>query len=178
MHATLTRDPGEDLGEYGDAGGGAVVLVRRLAASPGRAATCLRVWGAEEDARRAAGGEPVWEVLDHHRGRCAGEEPTAVQATWFDGPRSAEQVAADARAGRERIWPAVADADGLVDVLVLGGADGASVVLTSVTAAEHLEEHVRRIMSTELLPGEDPALLGGPDRVEVLRVVPARAGAR
>ncbi len=38
------------------------------------------------------------------------------------------------------------------------------------------------IMATELLPGEDPALLPGPDRVDVHRVshaaLPAPAGAR
>ena len=33
------------------------------------------------------------------------------------------------------------------------------------------------ISSTELLPGEDPALLPGPDRVEVYEVVDARTSA-
>jgi hypothetical protein len=33
------------------------------------------------------------------------------------------------------------------------------------------------IMSTELLPGEDPALLSEPDRVEVVEVVDFRVAA-
>ena len=46
------------------------------------------------------------------------------------------------------------------------------LTITLATAAEHFEEIQRRVMTTELLPGEDPALLGGPDRVEVRRVAP------
>ena len=75
----------------------------------------------------------------------------------------------------------MADAEGLVDVFVLHGQARAMLVLTFVTAAEHLEGILRRILSTELLPGEDPALLGGPDRTEVHRVLgplATAAGAR
>ncbi|GAA4975702.1 hypothetical protein [Kineococcus glutinatus] len=163
MYATLTTGGGS----------GSPVEERTLVPASGAAPVSLRTWGSEEEARRAAAGATVWEVVDHHRGRCAGQQPTAVQVTTFEGPRSEEQAAADERSGRERIWPAVADTDGLVDVLVLRRADRGMVVLVFVTAARHLEEHTRRIMSTELLPGEDPALLGGPDRVEVHGVAPA-----
>ena len=174
MYATLTTAGGLQ-------GGGTRVLDRVFAAADGSPVTSFCLWADEQAARSAAQGQPVWTLTDRHRGRCANEAAGAVQVTWFHGPRSEAQAAADLRAGRERIWPAAADAEGLVDVFVLHGQARAMLVLTFVTAAEHLEGILRRILSTELLPGEDPALLGGPDRTKVHRVLgplATAAGAR
>jgi hypothetical protein len=51
-------------------------------------------------------------------------------------------------------------------------------VLGAATDARHFAEISRRIMSTELLPGEDPALLTGPDRIETYAVEQSTAGVR
>src|ERR1700712_5459797 len=100
-----------------------------------------------------------------------------AQLTYFDGPRTDEQVAANRRAGLERIEPAIkADtelSDQLVATYVLGAPDGGEVVINVVKTEAALRRAQQVIMSTELLPGEDPALLPGPDRIEVHRVVPA-----
>ena len=51
--------------------------------------------------------------------------------------------------------------------------DGGEVVIVIAQSAEMLAHGREVIMSTELLPGEDPALLREPDRVEVLEVAHA-----
>ena len=76
-----------------------------------------------------------------------------------------------------RIWPAIRGLSGLVGVYVLRGRDLSSVVVTLATSVETLDAAQRAVMATELAPGEDPALLPGPDRVEIHRVTgspPAR----
>src|SRR5206468_3385958 len=74
------------------------------------------------------------------------------------------------RGGRERVHPAVRDVEGLVGVLVLRSADERIVVVATSTALETHTEVGDRIMRTELLPGEDPALLPGYDRIHLGRV--------
>jgi hypothetical protein len=146
------------------------VLRRVLADASGQPVLEACLWPDEASARAAA--DEVWEVFAHHLGRSVGTTPTAAQLVHFDGPRDAATVAASRRAGSERIWPAVRDLDGLVDVLVLERPDGAELVLSFATSAEHFARAGERIMSTVLLPDEDPALLSEPDRLEVLHVVP------
>lgn len=169
MYATWTDS---DLTE-----GPTPVLVRRLGSPSGQPAATFAVWQSERDAQAGAPGATAWTVVDRAQGRSASEQPTAVQVTWFDGPRSPEQTAADQRAGRERIWPAVRDVEGLVDVFILVHPRAGMAAINAVTDPAHLEVMQRRIMSSELLPGEDPALLRGPDRVEVVRVLPRPAHA-
>ena len=167
MHATLT--PTDPVGEH-------PALVRRLV---GPAETLVvAVWASEDEARAAAAGGEVWQVADHHQGPASAEQPVAAQVTVFRGPRSAQQVAADIRAGRESLWPALHDTPGLVDVLVLRADDGGFVVVGTTTGAEHFAEVNRRVMSTTLLPGEDPTLLAGPDRLESYVVTSSTGGAR
>jgi hypothetical protein len=109
-------------------------------------------------------------------------EPAVAQLAWFDGPRRAELAEAGLRAGRDRIWPAVRQLAGIGDSYVLRGDDGASLVLGFADRVETIEAAQRAVMGTELLPGEDAALLPGPDRIELHRVVfaglpaPAMAG--
>ena len=59
---------------------------------------------------------------------------------------------------------------GLVATYVLRGPDLGSVVITLATSLEALDATARAVMSTELMPGEDPALLPGPDRIEIHHV--------
>ena len=98
-----------------------------------------------------------------------------AQIVYFDGPRSAELIAAADRAGRERVTPAVmadpAMAAEHVATWVLRQPDGTELVIVITRTAEALDRGREIIMSTELLPGEDPALLPGPDRVERYEVV-------
>jgi hypothetical protein len=89
---------------------------------------------------------------------------------YFDGPRAPEQAAAADLAGRQRIWPAIRGLSGLAGVYILRGSDLSSVVVTLATSVETLDAAQRAVMATELTPGEDPALLPGPDRVEIHHV--------
>lgn len=121
----------------------------------------------------------VYRVVDVHS---ASDAAAVAQVTWFDGPRGADQSAAELRAGRERIWPAVRDLDGIGTTYVLMAGDRALVVVGLAASIEAIERTRAAIDATELLPGEDPALLPGPDRVDLHRVrhaaLPAPAGAR
>ena len=166
MHATV-RTPGPDQSS------GAPLLRRVLADPGGRPVLEVCLWADEPPADASA-----WQVVARHLGRAVGEQPVAAQLVRFDGPRDAATVAPSRRAGTERIWPAVRDLDGLVDVLVLERPDGAELVVSSATSAEHFARAGERIMATTLLPGEDPALLHDPDRIEVLHVLPADAFVR
>lgn len=170
MHATV-RTPRPDRG-----GTEPPVLRRCLADPGGRPVLEVSLW-PDEPSARATGDDEVWSVVAHLLGRSVGLPPTTAQLLRFDGPRHAAAVAASRRAGAERIWPAVRDLDGLVDTWVLAQPDGAELVLSFATSAEHFARAGERIMSTALLPGEDPALLPGPDRVEVLQVVPVPVAA-
>jgi hypothetical protein len=102
-----------------------------------------------------------------------------AQLTYFDGPRSPELLAAHDFAGQERIRPALSRLGHQVRVYQLRRDDGSEIVITIADSEQVLLDYVKAIMSTELLPGEDPALLPGPDRVEmypVLEVVDLNPG--
>jgi hypothetical protein len=98
-----------------------------------------------------------------------------AQLTYFDGPRSPELIAAADRASRERIQPTMlADPqmrDQLVANYTLRQHDGSEVIVTIVETEDCLRRGQELVMGTDLLPGEDPMLLPGPDRVEVFEVV-------
>ena len=100
-----------------------------------------------------------------------------AQIAYFDGPRSPEVIAASERAGRERIMPAVsADKQiraGHRGTFVLRQPDGTQLVLVLADNPATLDLGEAVITATPLLPGEDPALLTGPDRVERYEVVAA-----
>jgi hypothetical protein len=94
-----------------------------------------------------------------------------AQLTYFDGPRSPEQIAADDFAARERIVPAVSELDHSYRVYVLRRDDGSQVVVSIADSEQALLDAQKAIMGTDLLPGEDPALLRGPDRIELYPVI-------
>ena len=94
-----------------------------------------------------------------------------AQLTYFDGPRTPEQVAAADFAGRERIQPAVRKLGHQFRVYQLRRDDGSEIVVTIAGSEQDLLDAQQAIMSTELLPGEDQALLPGPDRIELYPVL-------
>ena len=155
-----------------------------LAEFGGREGVAVSYWTTREAASRAASRRidgsalaldvAVYEVIDRDAGVAAGERPAVAQVMTFDGPRSQAQVAASERAGRERLWPAVRALPGLVGVHVLRDEDNAVVVVSLATSLEALEAGQKAVLTTELLPDEDPALLAEPDRVQIHRVLAAR----
>ena len=112
----------------------------------------------------------IYEVTEAREGPAAAQAPTCARLMYFDGPRAPEQVAAEDLAGRQRIWPAMRGSGGLVAAYVLRGRDLGGVVITLATSVQTLDAIARAVMSTELMPGEDPALLPGPDRIEIHHV--------
>lgn len=144
----------------------------------GPAGVRLTLWDTEADAAAFAGqyaelaalpGE-IYQVVDAAAGPAAAQAPAYARLMYFDGPRAPEQAAAEDLAGRQRVWPAIRNLSGLVGTYVLRGRDLGSVVITLTTSAETLDAAARAVMSTELLPGEDSALLPGPDRIEIHHV--------
>jgi hypothetical protein len=94
-----------------------------------------------------------------------------AQLTYFDGPRTPEQLAADDFAGQERILPALSKLGHPLRVYLLRRHDGAEIVVLIADSEQALLDAQKTITSTELLPGEDPALLPGPDRIELYPVI-------
>ena len=98
-----------------------------------------------------------------------------AQVIQFDGPRSPEMLAAADRAGQERLGPIMLAhpkmREELVAVVVLRQEDGSEQDILIVHSAEGLRLARDLVMSSELLPGEDHALLPGPDRIDVFEVV-------
>ena len=118
------------------------------------------------------GGSGRYHVIETRAGRSAGPA-TYMQVVEFFGPRTEEWVAAEQRAATDRLGPATHGIDGIVSVLRLRAADNAYVVVILAESMDAFDAAEQAIMSTELLPGEDPALLGGPDRISFYRLVHA-----
>jgi hypothetical protein len=156
----------------------------------------LTLWDSREDAeaapartRAVMGSRPfplavdgLYDVLTSGHGPAALEDATVCQVTWFDGPRSAAQNEALRRAGEERIRPVVEPVPGFARTYVLCHPEDSSVVvLTLATSIDAIGRVADAVFSTSLLPGEDPALLDDPDRVEIYTVEaqsPAAVSAR
>jgi hypothetical protein len=188
MYARLDRFSGEhghgvddpDLADLSSSAAGQPGLLGRVTFRQlaGPAAVCLTLWDSEASATRFPGPRPelaavpgeAYEVSDTEEGLAAGQAPACARLLYFDGPRAPEQAAAADLAGRQRIWPAIRGLTGLVGVYVLVGRDLGSVVVTLATSVDTLDAAERAVMATGLAPGEDPALLPGPDRIEIHRV--------
>jgi len=100
------------------------------------------------------------------------EEPLVyAQLSYFNGPRTPEQLAAADFATQARIIPAVTAVAGNIRSYVLRRADGTEIVVSIADSEQTLIDTQKAIMGTQLLPGEDPALLPGPDRVELYPVL-------
>jgi hypothetical protein len=174
------RVDGPDLADLGTSMTGQPGLLgcltfRQLA---GPAAVCLTLWDTEAgaagypgpDAGLAPPAGEVYQVTATEEGLAAAQAPAYARLVYFDGPRAPEQAAAADLAGRRRIWPAIRGLSGLAGVYVLRGSDLSSVVVTLATSIETLDAAQRAVMATKLTPGEDPALLPGPDRIEIHHV--------
>jgi len=142
----------------------------------------VTLWDSREDAEAASdrtqhvmGPRPftlefdgVYEVMASDAGPAAVADATVAQVLWFDGPLSAAQVNAMRRAGEERIRPAVEQVSGHAATYVLCHTeDSAIVVIVLATSTDALNRIADAALTTPLLPGEDPALLIGPDRIEL-----------
>jgi hypothetical protein len=163
---------GLDAKVAGQPGSLGCVNLQQLA---GPAAVRLTLWDTRDNAAgfmatRARFGTPageVYEVAEYERGPAAAQTATYARLLYFDGPRTPEQVAASDFGGRQRIWPAIRDLSGLVSVYLLRGHDLGWIVVTFATSVDTLEAAQRAVMAADLLPGEDRALLPGPDRIEI-----------
>ncbi|MGY1809947.1 hypothetical protein ACI8AF_21480 [Blastococcus sp. SYSU D00669] len=160
MFATVTATPpsGEPVGSV------------EVAHLDGAESTTIAFW---PDEGSAPAGERVYRVVDAFDGAAAGRAPLFAQLTWVNGTGDPAVARAAEFGGRERINPAIRDVEGLVGGLVLESADHRIVVLGTATSLEAHTEVQDRIARTPLLPGEDPALLPGADRLELGRVVRA-----
>jgi hypothetical protein len=144
----------------------------------GSAAVRLTLWDSENNATefmatRARFGTPagaIYKVGEYEQGPSATHVATHARLLYFDGPRTPEQVAASDFGGRQRVWPAIRELSGLVSVYLLRGHDLGSIVVTFATSVDTLDTAQRTVMATGLLPGEDRALLPGPDRIEIHKV--------
>ena len=96
-----------------------------------------------------------------------------AQVTWLNGDGDRARADAAERGGRDRIWPAVREVEGIVGVLALRSDDDRIVVVGLTTDRETHATVQRTVMATSLLPDEDPALLPGPDRIDLVRVLSA-----
>lgn len=117
--------------------------------------------------------EPQHYRLVHLHGDGLPGPARYLQVAAFDGPREARWSAAFERSSTDRIWPAMTAVPGILGALLCQAEDGAALALTLATSVEALEAGLAAVMSTELLPGEDPALLTGPDRVDIHRLLHA-----
>jgi hypothetical protein len=138
----------------------------------------IALWDDEQDATTdgfTAGPVTVgpgvgYEVTDRKAGPSAGPAHY-LQVTTFSG-RSEDWLAAYDRSGEERIWPAVKDIPGGVETVV-GATGGGRVTAVLAESVEALQDATAAIMTTELLPWENPAHLPGPDASQVLRLLHA-----
>lgn len=134
----------------------------------------VTVWEAVAQADEApvtAGGQD-YAKASFEPGDDVDGHPAYGQIVYF-GPRAPAHAEALERANRERISPAVRDVPGNLGVLVGYHTDGSSVVVALTAALQVIEDSQRAIMSTALLPGEDAALLTGPDRIQLAWVLAA-----
>jgi hypothetical protein len=144
-----------------------------LATVPGTDAYLLEQLGHGKTTILTIGADvPGAEVVDDWAGAAAGADPKAASIVYFDGPLSPAVHAAAERGGRDRIMPALLPVPGLIRLVTLWDPAARSVtVIMLADSLEALEEAARVANSTTLLPDEDPALLPGPDRGDMHRIV-------
>jgi hypothetical protein len=116
--------------------------------------------------------DEIYEVVDDWSGTAGAESPGAAAFMQFETPMSQARYDAGQRGAKERIQPALAGHPGAVRALALWDDEARRfVVFTFATSIDALDECGRIANSTDLLPGEDPALLAGPTRADLCRVV-------
>lgn len=147
--------------------------------------TLITLWRSRADAaassertREVLGPRPfaltldvVLPVVDDRAGAAPDAVPTA--AAWVEfGPQLSEaRYAALRRADTERIGPAWAATPGTVRAITMWDPDVRMTRIIALAEDEAATEAAARaIRASELHPGEDPALLPGPDRTALHRV--------
>jgi hypothetical protein len=111
-------------------------------------------------------------VEDEWVGHDADQPAGAAVVLSFDGPLADPLLHAAQFGAQHRVVPAIKATPGTVRGLaLLDGERRALLVINLVTSVEALDALGHAVNSTELLPGEDPALLPGPDRAEAYRVL-------
>jgi hypothetical protein len=118
-----------------------------------------------------------YTVVEQWSGPSSAEEPGAATLNHFEGPISDARRQAGDYGFHNRVKPALEQVPGYVGGMLLNRAsDGSQLVFGLATTMEALEACGKAVVSTTLLPGEDPALLTGPDRVVVHRVNQVKRG--
>ncbi|WP_395108682.1 hypothetical protein [Actinomadura sp. SCN-SB] len=146
----------------------------------------LTLWRTEEDARLASarteekrpGPRPVslfndriYEVEGRFEGPDAARPPGAAVIVYFDGAHDDDWIASARYAHDKRIVPVMRRVPGMIGGFALWSPDQRDgAVFTLAVSLEALARAEKAVNSTELLPGENPALLTGPDRAVVHRV--------
>jgi len=150
-----------------------VAAAEDLATVPGTDAYLLEQLGHGKTTILTIGADVTGaEVVDDWAGSAAGADPKAASIVYFDGPLSPAAHAAAEHGGRDRVLPALRHVPGLIRLVVLWDPTARSIVsIMLADSIESLEEATRVVNSTTLLPDEDPALLPGPDRGDMHRVV-------
>lgn len=92
-----------------------------------------------------------------------------AQLTYFDGPRSPQQLTAADYAAQHRIMPLVEKFT--VQTFVLRRDDGSEVVVSIADTEQALLDMHKAITSTSPLPEEDTSLSLCPDRIEIYPVI-------
>jgi hypothetical protein len=136
----------------------------------GSGSTTIAFW---LDETAAPPGRRAYRLVDRVDGPAAGRTPLFAQVAWVNGDGNPAVAAAAEYGGRERLNPSIRDIEGVVGVLVFRSAEHRIVVIGMATSLETHAAVMDRINNTPLLPGEDPALLPGPDRLALGRVVRA-----
>jgi len=132
---------------------------------PGRG-TAVALWDDEP-----IGEGRSYRVTDQFSGRSTGRRPLFAQVTWLNGDGDPARADAAEHGGRHRIWPAVQQIEGIVDVFALRSADDRIVVIGLATGTETYEQVQAAVLGSRPLPDEDPALLRGADRIDQARVL-------
>lgn len=137
----------------------------RLARVAGSGELLVNLWDREP------AGPEVYQVEVDKPLTDAGKPAEFAAVVTFSGPVSQPVKDASDRAGHERIGPAMVGHPGAVRMLALWQPEQRrQVIITMATSMQSLEEGGRKVSSLPLLPGEDVALLPGPDHVELFRV--------
>lgn len=94
-----------------------------------------------------------------------------AQLTFFNGPFTPAEIAAHNSFGCQRIAPIYASYQ--VRTFVLQRDDGSTVLVNIADSEQTLLDAQKAVLSIELQPDDDPALLRGADRVELYPVLAA-----
>ena len=117
-------------------------------------------------------GRGPFVVEDEWAGHDPDAVPQAMAVIWFDGPLAEPVLDAARYGGEHRLTPAIQATPGTVRGYALFDPDRRAVcVLNLVASVDALDDLAKAVGRTELLPGEDPVLLPGPDRAETYRVL-------